>query len=165
MFDECPESFFCFGKCPIIDKGGVEIRSAITKFKEFFFPLSSRFVFRSINYVSQPSVFFRREIINGNGPFLNEDLVAAWDYDFFLRFWGYGPGKLIQGDPIAAFRWYETSISGQNFNIQFREEYEAARKDAGLLAPETILHFGVRWAIIAAYSMMALARKKRKQDV
>lgn len=165
LFKEYPKTFFCFGKCPIIDEGGAEIRGAITKFKELFFPLSSRFVFRSINYVSQPSVFFRREIINGEGPFLRENMIAAWDYEFFLRFWQHGPGKLIQGGSVAAFRWYESSISGQNFKVQFREEYEAARKDAGNLAPQTILHFGVRWAIVNTYTVMALARKKRKQDI
>jgi glycosyltransferase involved in cell wall biosynthesis len=34
---------FCFGKCPIIDEEGGEIRHGITRFKELFFPISSHF--------------------------------------------------------------------------------------------------------------------------
>ena len=148
LFEKDPEPFFCFGKCPIIDERGYEIRGAITRFKELFFPLSCRFVFRSINYISQPSVFFRREIINGAGPYIREDMVAAWDYEFFLRFWRQGKGKLIKGEPIAAFRWYESSISGQNFKTQFREELEAAAEDAGRYSLPVLLHHGVRLGIV-----------------
>jgi glycosyltransferase involved in cell wall biosynthesis len=55
-----PEAALCFGGCPIIDAQGQEIRAGITRFKEFFYPLSSRFTFQCINYLSQPALFFRR---------------------------------------------------------------------------------------------------------
>ena len=40
------------------------------------------------------------------------------------------------------------SISGQNFHKQFKEEFDAAKYDAGTFAPQTFLHLGVRWGIV-----------------
>lgn len=151
---------FCFGGCPIINERGEEIRKGITRFKAFFFPFSSRFLHQSINYISQPALFFRRSVREKAG-LLREDMVAAWDYEFTLRLWREGEGRYIPGAPLAAFRWYEGSISGQNFSLQFKEEYEAARFDAGPLSLPTILHFGVRWGIVSIYSCMSYLRKAR----
>lgn len=151
---------FCFGGCPIIGENGVEIRQGITNFKAAFFPFSSRFLHRSINYISQPALFFRRSVREKVGR-LREDMVAAWDYEFTLRLWKEGEGRYIPGPPLAAFRWHEGSISGQNFTVQFKEEYEAAKNDAGLLSPAAILHYGVRWGIVGMYWAMMLVRKMR----
>ena len=62
-FQQHEEASFCFGKCTIIDQHDQEIRSNITKFKEFFFPYSSRFLHQSINYVSQPAMFFKKKYL------------------------------------------------------------------------------------------------------
>ncbi|KAB2891933.1 MAG: glycosyltransferase [Desulfobulbaceae bacterium] len=151
---------FCFGGCPIIDANGGEIRRGITSFKAAFFPFSSRFLHQSINYISQPALFFRRSAREKAG-LLREDMVAAWDYEFTLRLWKEGEGRYIPGAPLAAFRWYEGSISGKNFSVQFKEEFEAARNDAGLLSSATILHYGVRWGIVSIYYGMLCMRKLR----
>ncbi|MBM9538581.1 glycosyltransferase family 2 protein [Desulfobulbus alkaliphilus] len=153
-----PQAAMCFGRCPIVDQGGREIRSPITLFKEMFFPLSSRFTYQCINYLSQPALFFRKEALVQAGP-LREDMVAAWDYDFILKLWHWGPAVQVVGnDPLAAFRWHPTSISGQHFAIQFREEYEAAVRDAGLFSPQALLHYFVRWGIVGSYHLLALRR-------
>ena len=148
----------CFGRCPIIDENGVEIRRFITRFKESFFPVSSRFTLQCINYISQPAMFFRRDALAKAG-LLREDMVAAWDYDFLLRLWRLGRGGVVPGGPVSAFRWHESSISGRQFNIQFQEELEAAVADAGRFSLQCAIHQGVRWGIIAAYSLMANRRK------
>ncbi|MCI5208514.1 MAG: glycosyltransferase [Candidatus Electrothrix sp. ATG2] len=155
-----PDAAFCFGGCPIIDKQGEEIRSGITRFKEFFYPFSSRFTYQCINYLSQPALFFRRQAVERAG-LLPEDMVAAWDYDFILRLWHYGDAVQVAGSPLSAFRWHEGSISGQNFQVQFQEEYLAARADAGPLSPQTLAHFCVRRGIVGAYLLMAGVRKKQ----
>ena len=62
-----PEASFCFGSCPIVDHDGQEIRGGITKFKEFFFPLSSRFTHQCINYLSQPALFMRKSALDTPG--------------------------------------------------------------------------------------------------
>lgn len=156
-FEENSGASMCFGGCDIIDKQGGEIRSSITRFKELFYPLSSRFTYQCINYISQPSLFFRRDIVEKVGP-IRQDMAAAWDYEFILRLWHHGPAKRISGPPLASFRWHEQSISGQHFRAQFREEYDAAKKDAGSLSLQAGLHFLVYWGIVGIYSAMSAAR-------
>lgn len=154
-----PARALCFGRCPIVDEQGAEIRRGITRFKEAFFPVSSRFAFQCINYVSQPATYFRRQAMERAGP-LREDLKAAFDYDFFLRLWRHGGAIRVPGGPLAAFRWHAASISGQQFRRQFREEFEAARADAGACSLQTLLHFGVRWGIVGSYTVMAWRRRR-----
>ncbi len=153
-----PDAAFCFGGCPVIDEQGGEIRSGITRFKEFFYPLSCRFTYQCINYLSQPTLFFRRQAVEQVG-LLREDMVAAWDYEFILRLWQCGDAVQVAGEPLSAFRWHENSISGQNFRVQFQEEYMAAKADAGAFSVQTSLHFFVRWGIVGAYTAMSRLRK------
>lgn len=151
------KSSFCFGKCTIIDEESREIRKKITRFKELFFPLNSRFTYQCINYISQPATFFTRQAFTAVG-LLREDMLAAWDYEFFLRLWSLGGAQVIKGPAISSFRWHQTSISGQNFQVQFQEELMAAAADAGRFAPQTILHHFVRWGIVTIYSFMSWYR-------
>lgn len=155
-----PDAAFFFGACPIIDTKGREIRAAITRFKAIFFPVSSRFTFQCLNYISQPATFFRRRALQEAGP-LDERLTAAWDYEFFLRLWRQGRAVRITGPPLAAFRWHETSIGGRQYGTQFKEELACCRNDAGPLAPQTLIHHGVRWGIVGIYSLMALLRARQ----
>lgn len=157
-----PEAAFWFGRCPIVNEKSEEIRMGITRFKELFFPLSSRFTYRCINYISQPALFFRKEAFQQAGLF-DEAMVAAWDYKFVLALWQHGPGVLLDGPPLARFRWHEQSISGINFSVQFKEEYEAVKAETGGYHPATLMHFIVRWLIVGAYSAMALQRSKRRK--
>lgn len=152
-----PDKALCFGRCRIVDEGGHEIRHGITRFKEAFFPLSSRFTIQSINYISQPAMFFRRRAFEVAGP-LREDLKAAWDYEFVLRLWRRGGGVRVPGEPLASFRWHPASISGQHFQRQFKEEYDAAVADAGRFSPQALLHLGVRAGIVTIYRQMARRR-------
>ncbi len=159
--ENVPDNAIYFGGCSIVDTDGRESRSGITTIKQLFFPLSSRFTFQCINYLSQPALFFTRQAYQQAGP-LREDMVAAWDYEFFLRLWHAGGAKCITGEPLSAFRWHEQSISGQNFALQFKEEFEAARLDAGYFSPQSFLHYFVRWGIVGIYSLMAISRKRKK---
>lgn len=148
-----PDAALYFGRCRIIDEEDREIRRGITRFKEAFYPISCRFVFQCINYISQPATIFRRSAVEAAGP-LRVDLKAAFDYEFFLRLWRQGGAARVPGPPLADFRWHAASISGRHFARQFQEEYEAARADAGRFAPQTLIHLGVRWGIVACYTWM-----------
>ena len=153
-----PASAFCFGGCRIVDEAGAEIRHTITHLKKLFFPLSTRFTFQCINYISQPAMFFRRAVWQQTGP-LREDLAAAFDYEFILRLWHCGGAVRVPGAPLADFRWHPGSISGQTYHRQFREEWEAAAADTGRCSPQALIHLVVRYGIIAGYSFMAARRK------
>ena len=160
QFVEHPDVVLCFGKCPIVDENDREIRKFITRFKEMFFPISSRPTIQAINYISQPAMFFSRQALIRVGK-LREDMVAAWDYDFILRLWREGSVVEVPGGPLSAFRWHNASISGKYFSIQFREELEVAAADAGRFSLPTIIHHGVRWGIVGAYNAMTLVRKMK----
>jgi glycosyltransferase involved in cell wall biosynthesis len=153
-----PDSALCFGACRIINEGGREIRRGITRFKEAFFPISSRFTIQCLNYISQPAMFFRRTALEAAG-YLREDLVAAWDYDLTLRLWRQGGAARVMGPPLADFRWHPASISSRRFAVQFKEEYDVAAEDAGRLSPQTWIHMAVRWGIVGAYTLMAASRQ------
>ena len=162
-FDVAPQASMCFGGCVIINEKGEEIRDSITRFKELFYPLSSQFTYQCINYISQPALFFRTEAVKMAGP-LREDMIAAWDYEFILRLWKHGNTCRVKGEPLSAFRWYDQSISGENFHLQFEEEYASAKEDAGRFSLQTGIHFLVRWSIVGIYSAMSMARSRSKQS-
>lgn len=152
-FKRHPEAILCFGRCPIIDEDGNEIRRFITAFKELFFSVSSLFTIQCINYVSQPAMFFRGSCLSRTGG-LREDLEAAWDYEFLLRLWHLGRVVPLMGPSLAEFRWRQDSISGKTFVKQFKEEFEIAASDAGRGSLQSLIHFGVRLGIVSIYSMM-----------
>jgi len=154
MMQSHPKKALCFGHCPIINEEGDEIRGRITRFKELLFPFSSRFMIQSINYISQPAMFFRRSAFAAAGP-LREDLRCAWDYEFVLRLWRQGGAVHVPGGPLAEFRWHPGSLSGQGFVGQFQEELDAAIADAGRYSLQAMLHRAVRWGIVTIYSRMA----------
>ena len=128
---ECrSDASFCFGKCIIVNEHDEEIRKGITLFKELFFPLSSRFTFQCINYVSQPAVFFRRTALSGDDR-LREDMVAAWDYEFFLRLWHRGDGALIEGGPCLPFAGMKVPSVVRIFQSNSRRSWQKQKKMPG----------------------------------
>lgn len=67
----------------------------------------------------------------------------------------------MPGGPVAAFRWHEGSISGLHFGAQFKEEFQAAARDAGWFSPQAFIHYFVRWGIVSAYFAMTGMRRLR----
>src|SRR5262249_44705237 len=66
-FAEHPNVEWLYGLCPIVDAEGRECRSFITRYKEF---LLRHYSYRWLlveNYISQPSVFFRRRLLDRVG--------------------------------------------------------------------------------------------------
>ena len=154
-----PDASFAFGRCPIVDADGREIRRGVTCFKEFFYPYSCRFVLRTLNYVSQPATLFRKSALDAAGP-LRTDLTAAWDYDLLLRLLHQGPCVRVSGAaPMARFRWTPGSISGANTRRQFDEELAVALADAGSLSLSGFLHRIVRIGILTIYGRMRRGEK------
>ena len=146
-----------FGRCRIVDLEGHEIRRGITRFKNAFFPFSCRPLIQSINYVSQPAMFFTRAAYEKAGE-LREDLKAAFDYEFILRLWRCGGACAIPSPAISNFRWYPGSISGSTFRRQFQEEFDAAVSDAGRFSPQALAHWFVKHGIIWSYGRMEQKR-------
>ena len=61
------------------------------------------------------------------------------------------------GRPLADFRRHSGSISTLRFDVQFKEEFEVAAADAGWFAPQTWIHWMVRWGIVTSYMLMSVS--------
>lgn len=150
-----PRAAFAFGRCPVVDAEGREIRRFVTRFKEAWHPVSCRAAIRTLNYVCQPATLIRRSAWKAAGGALRTDLRAAWDYDLWLRLWGLGGAVRVRGRaPLAFFRWTPGSIGGAGYERQFAEELAVARADAGRLAPTSLLHWFVARGIVFCYRRM-----------
>ena len=149
---------WAFGKCIIIDEGDREIRRWITSYKN---RQLERFSFRrllSVNYISQPAVFWRRELLDSVGYF-DEQEHYAMDYEYWLRLWKKFEPEFIPAD-LAAFRWHPESKGGSGFRRQFADEIRIARSYSDGFGLPIIRHTFNHWAIVTIYSLMSFMRKR-----
>ncbi len=119
---------WCFGKCRNIDENDHEIRKAVTRYKIFE---SRRYSYRRLlskDFISQPAVFFTRDVYKEIGP-LDLDCNYSMDYDYWLRI-----GKRYQPHYIdkflANFRWQGRSKNSENYRKAAFETYLTAKRQA-----------------------------------
>ncbi len=117
---------WAYGKCKIIDETDQEIRKPITWYKNFLLKKYSYSKLLSENFISQPAVFWKREIHSELG-FFNENEHFCMDYEFWLKIGQRYPAGVIN-DYLANFRYYSNSKSGSVNKKQFRDELRLARK-------------------------------------
>lgn len=125
-FAQHPQAEWVHGRCEIIDVNDRPIRRWISFYKHL---RARRHTLESLlteNYVSQMTTFWRRGVHTDVG-FLDPALKLAFDYEFWLRLAKRGAPVFIE-DRLACFRWYETSKSGANYNLQFQEDAAIARR-------------------------------------
>ena len=131
-FAQYPDAMAVTGKCKRVDENGREINRFITGYKNLWlYTLGCRPLLTQ-NYISQPSTFWRRELLSTVGYF-NPAYHYAMDYEYWLR--------IIQKSKIyfinkylAAFRIHNASITGQTSHKHLEEETRIAR----LFAPKLI---------------------------
>lgn len=145
-----------YGRCCIIDEHGDEIRKAITWYKTLVGWRYSRNILLCENFISQPAVFFRRELWESAGG-LATCWRAAFDYDLWLRFARLSPAHPVHR-VIARFRRHPGSISEATFERQFEEELRLARREGGRL--HGLIHRFNTWKILTVYRW--LNRRNRK---
>lgn len=77
--------------------------------------------------INQPSVFFRREVIDGFDPVLDPGLHYAMDYDLWLRITRQHEIHVVDGH-WANYRFHEGSKSGRGFDDFAAEWYAVSRR-------------------------------------
>ena len=117
-----------YGKCRIIDKEDKEIRKYITWYKNFLWRKYSYAKLLSENFISQMTVFWKREVMEEIGYF-DENEHLCMDYEYWLRIWEQFDPLYIP-EYIANFRFYQTSKSWAHFDNQFKDELRLAEKYA-----------------------------------
>jgi glycosyltransferase involved in cell wall biosynthesis len=128
-FTAHPTINWAYGRCGIIDEHDVDIRGLITRYKNL---LGRRYSYRKLlleNYISQPSTFFRKAFYERVGG-VDESLKLDMDYDLWLRFGQVEPAGIIDGPPLANFRFHAAAKTGGQIEPTLRVANELARKYA-----------------------------------
>ena len=156
-FAQHPEAEWVHGRCKIIDEHGRPIRGWIEAYKHrrcLHYTLES---FLMENFVSQMTVYWRR---SANIGLLATNLTYAFDYEIELRLAHRGDPVYIP-EPIACFRWYETTKSANGYVVQMTETAEL-----GAASPRA--NAWIRWrahanktAIIQIYRGLSFLRSLR----
>jgi len=120
-FREHPRYSWMYGNSRMINEQGKEIRQWITSYKN---RLSRTFRYEKLlveNFISQPSVFFRKETFLSSGG-LDLSLHYAMDYDLWLRMAREGEPVYVPED-LSLFRLHPGSKSVQSYRNLFSEQY------------------------------------------
>jgi len=128
LFSSNPKFMWITGKCKIVNEKNREVRKMVTNYKNLYLHhLRNKTSLGVVQFISQPSTFWRRQVHKEIGYF-DEKLFYAMDYDFWLRMFGkYGNLAYID-DVLANFRVYKDSKTGRNPKGQFAEEIQVARR-------------------------------------
>ncbi len=152
------EKKWCYGKCIIIDKDDKEIRKWITFYKNFMGKKYSYAKILSENFISQMTVFWKREILDEVWYF-NENEHLCMDYEYWLRIWQkYDP--IYIPEYLSNFRFYHTSKSWSMFSKQFWDEFRLAKKYSEWKYKfSLILHKFNYYKIIIIYEFLNILKK------
>jgi glycosyltransferase involved in cell wall biosynthesis len=162
-FSSHSEVEWVHGRCEVIDIHDKPIRRWVGLYKDFRAQHHSFENLLTENYISQMTTFWRRHMHDKVG-YLDENLKLAFDYDFWLRLAQHCP-PLYLSDKIACFRWYETSKSGANFQQQFQEDTEIARRYASVDNPWILRRKRVKnSAIVLTYRVLSGFRRISSND-
>ncbi len=160
-FEAHPETEWVHGRCKIIDEHDREVRRWVSAYKHFRARRHTLHNFLTENYVSQMTVFWRRDIQEQLG-YLSDSFRYAFDYDLILRLAHRGDPIYIE-EPTACFRWYETSKSGGGYVVQMTETADRAAESPHATWRTRALGRAKKVAIIGAYRTLALARRATRQ--
>jgi len=116
------------GKCKIINENNKEIYKFMTKYKNFFLKRYSYFLLLSENFISQPAVFWKREIMDEFGYF-DEHEHYVMDYEYWLRI-GKKYKPIFIDKYLASFRRMQSTKSNTGFYKQFKDDKRVAIKYA-----------------------------------
>ncbi|MBI9051523.1 MAG: glycosyltransferase [Anaerolineaceae bacterium] len=126
------------GGYEIIDENNKIIQSFIPVYKRFLQLFSSSKLLSVVNYINQPSTFWKRELMNEVG-FFDQSLNYALDFDYWIRAFQKYPLKTTKKS-LSAFRIHATSKSGSQYIDQFDEELFVLKKHK-IGFPFNSLHF------------------------
>lgn len=78
------------------------------------------------NFISQPSVFFKKEILK-KVDYIDESLEYAMDYDLWLKFSNYAK-PFVLNSFLASFRLHNNSKTGMHYKETFDVGFKVAKR-------------------------------------
>lgn len=153
-FQKNPDKKWVFGKCRIINENDQEIRKSITFYKNLFLKRYSYGKLLAENFICQPAVFWKKELLNEIGYF-NKGEHFCMDYEYWLRIGKiYDPGFI--DDNLANFRYYTNSKSGSVNKKQFQDELRISKKYGQGHTLSILLHKMNYYKIVFSYNFLNL---------
>jgi glycosyltransferase involved in cell wall biosynthesis len=146
-----PEVKWAAGDYTIINEENKEIHSLIRSYKNLLRLFNSWQLLSVVNYINQPSCFWRKEIVDKYG-YINEELNFAIDYDYWMRMAREVPLTIIK-EKLSVFRIHNHSKGGTEFVKQFNEE-EIPLEVYNYPKISRILHHMHNQLIIGVYKMI-----------
>jgi glycosyltransferase involved in cell wall biosynthesis len=157
-FLDNPGCKWLYGKCRIIDEHDREIYRNVTWYKNVMLKKYSYARLLTENYISQPAVFFRSELIEEAGK-LNTGLEYTMDYDLWLRFGRKYPAAVLNRY-LSGFRRHSGSLSENYTGKQFDEQHSVALAHGANRWQKAIHKFNVK-KIIWGYKVLSLISKRK----
>ena len=152
-FEQNPDCSWVYGRCRIIDKDGTERWKWITRYKNARLRKFTMDKLLRENFISQPAVFFRKELFAEAGP-LDLTLHYAMDYDLWLRFARLAVPGVLHKD-LASFRRHGSSKSETGYRDQFYEQYAVAKRYSPSFFNRVVHRFNI-FKIITSYRIIGL---------
>lgn len=127
LFTANSEKMWLVGDCQIVTESGKETQVGLRWYKTFWRHLLSRPVLAVLNPIPQPAVFVRVGALRKLGLF-DVSLRYTMDYEYWLRLLHAFGRPIIVDQALAAFRLQASSKGMTQFDKQFAEEYEVAKR-------------------------------------
>jgi glycosyltransferase involved in cell wall biosynthesis len=159
---ENPQAAWATGYCRIIDGDGVEIRRAVTAYKNLLLRHWSVGLYLTQNFVSDPATFVRRSALEEVGV-LDPRYGRSHDYDLWLRVAHRFGAPIVLRRPLASFRMAEGTLSMGGFEEQFAEHAEVARAHGEGHPAAVAVNRGMSFLIVSIYRALRLRRRLRPQ--
>jgi len=117
------KSFWATGYSHIVNENNQIIQKPITLYKNFFINHYLANTLLILNFISQPSTFFTKDLFRQ----FNSSLHLTMDYDYWL-YLSTISNPFVFHQYFSNFRIHSSSKGKSNFIAQFNEDYQTAKK-------------------------------------
>lgn len=126
FFISNPDKHWVIGLGDIINSKGRKIADWVTSYKNFLVSVNNKNALIAVNYITQPSVFWRREVHKKIG-YLSGTKNFVMEYEFWLKLMNLQKPGIIK-DYISSFRMTTNNISSTQFNTLLSIDNKIAKK-------------------------------------
>ncbi len=162
QFEKDQSVKWLYGKCRIIDDKGKEIRKLITSYRNLWLKRYSYNWLLVLDFIPQPAVFWRRELIEEIGLFeVNKHL--SMEYAYWLKV-GLKYAPAFIDDYLARFRIHPGAKGSLSMAPAAKVVLEDSKRYAmaqgkGYLVPLQYLNY---FTVVATYSLLSFCSLRRK---
>lgn len=156
FFNNNKDIMWTTGLCEVIDDKNIKISSGIVKWKNYCLKIqfSQKWQFNlllTLNFISQPATFWRRNVWQKIGQF-DESLKYTMDYDYWLRILQKYPLGIIDSY-FASFRMHTRSKTTKFKSEQLDEGYKVIKKYTNSVIAK-ILHRFHDYVTLGIYKLL-----------